>query len=73
MGTVAILMVPIDVLVQEDTLRVDTRHDVSVRVTYTSFFFLSFVLQSLITQAFVLPEEKFEFTSKRIGFRVEFS
>ena len=72
MGTVATLMVPIDVLVQEDTLRVDTRHDVSVRVTYKPFF-LSFVLQSLITQAFVVPEENFEFTSKRICFRVEFS
>ena len=70
MGTVATLTVPIDVLVQEDTLRVDTRHDVSVRVTY-KLFFLSFVLQSLIT--FVLPEEKFEFTTKRISFRVEFS
>ena len=38
METVATLMVPIDVLVQEDTLRVDTRHDVSVRVTYKLFF-----------------------------------
>lgn len=40
MGTVATLTVPIDVLVQEDTLRVDTRHDVSVRVTYKLFFYL---------------------------------
>ena len=40
METVATLMVPIDVLVQEDTLRVDTRHDVSVRVTYKPFFYV---------------------------------
>lgn len=40
MGTVPTLMVPIDVLVLEDTLRVDTRHDVSVRVTYKAFFFI---------------------------------
>ena len=40
METEATLMVPIDVLVQEDTLRVDTRHDVSVRVTYKLFFYV---------------------------------
>ena len=40
MGTAATLMVPIDVFVQEDTLRVDTRHDVSVRVTNKLLFYL---------------------------------
>ena len=48
MGTVATLMVPIDVLVQEDTLRVDTRHDVSVRVTYKPFFFYLLYCKALL-------------------------
>ena len=48
MGTVATLMVPIDVLVQKDTLRVDTRHDVSVRVTYKPFFFYLLYCKDLL-------------------------
>ena len=56
MGTVATLMVPIDVLVQEDTLRVDTRHDVSVRVTYKPFFFLLYCKALLHRHLFSLKK-----------------